>query len=283
MPKTNKGLVEYCKAQLGKPYWYGTFGNTASASLYQAKKKQYPAYYTAEDFSTQYGQRVHDCVGLIKGYLWSETPTSTPKYNSAQDVSANGMRGKCKVSGDINTMPEIIGLLVFMQGHVGVYIGNGEVIEARGHAYGVVKTRLKDRPWKWWGECPYIEYEKSQPKLSIDEVARQVIEGKWGNGLDRVKRLTDAGYDSDVIQKRVNEMLKQNTAPTPTHKGKKYRLTCDWLWVRNKASTITGKKVGKLYKGKDFYAECVGGNWYRITEGEYAGKYVCSGKYQKAV
>lgn len=246
MPKTNKGLIEYCKAQLGKPYWYGTFGNTASASLYQAKKKQYPAYYTAEDFSTQYGQRVHDCVGIIKAYLWCETPTSTPKYNASQDVSANGMRGKCKVSGDINTMPEIAGLLVFMQGHVGVYIGNGEVIEARGHAYGVVKTRLKDRPWKWWGECPYIEYEKAQPKLSIDEVARQVIEGKWG-------------------------------------KGTKYRLTCDWLWVRDKASTITGKKVGKLYKGKDFYAECVSGNWYRITEGEYAGKYVCSGKYQKAV
>ena len=32
MTKTNAGLVEYCRAQLGLPYWYGTFGQTASAS-----------------------------------------------------------------------------------------------------------------------------------------------------------------------------------------------------------------------------------------------------------
>ena len=78
MAKTNGGLVEYCKAQIGRPYWYGTFGNTASASLYEAKKKQYPKYYTAKDYASQYGQRVHDCAGLIKGYLWSATPDSPP-------------------------------------------------------------------------------------------------------------------------------------------------------------------------------------------------------------
>ena len=42
--KTNKGLVEYANAQLGKPYWYGTFGQNADAELYAAKKKQYPRY-----------------------------------------------------------------------------------------------------------------------------------------------------------------------------------------------------------------------------------------------
>lgn len=53
-------------------------------------------------------------------------------------------------------------MLVFMDKHVGVYIGNGEVIEARGHAYGVVKTKLKDRPWVNWGYCPYITYEEKK-------------------------------------------------------------------------------------------------------------------------
>ena len=38
MAKTNDGLVNYAKAQLGKPYWYGTFGNTASKSLLNSKK-----------------------------------------------------------------------------------------------------------------------------------------------------------------------------------------------------------------------------------------------------
>lgn len=160
--KTNKGLVEYAKAQLGLPYWYGTFGLTASAVLYAAKKKQYPQYYRSWcDFPTQYGQRVHDCVGLIKGYLWSDTPTSAPRYNAQQDVSANTMRYVCSERGDMSTMPNIPGVLVFMNGHVGVYIGGGYVVEARGHEYGVVKTELKKRPWKWWGKCPWIEYDET--------------------------------------------------------------------------------------------------------------------------
>ena len=157
--KTAKGLVEYAQAQLGLPYWYGTFGQKATAELYAAKKKQYPELYKSwNDFPTQYGKRVHDCVGLIKGYLWSDTTTSTPKYNSSQDVSANGMLARCKENGSISSMPDIPGVLVFMDGHVGVYIGGGFVIEARGHQYGVVKTALRSRPWKWWGKCPWIDY-----------------------------------------------------------------------------------------------------------------------------
>lgn len=158
--KTSNGLVEYAKAQLGLPYWYGTYGQTSTADLYAYKRKQYPAYYKSwNDFPTQYGKRVHDCVGLIKGYLWSDTPTSKPKYNSSQDVSANGMLSRCAEKGAISTMPDVPGVLVFMSGHVGVYIGNGEVIEARGHEYGVVKTKLKSRPWVNWGKCPWISYQ----------------------------------------------------------------------------------------------------------------------------
>lgn len=164
--KTNTGLVNYAKAQLGKPYWYGCFGNTATASLLTAKKNQYPGFYTASrvaERQKQYGQRVHDCVGLIKGFLWSDNPTATPKYNSAQDVSANGMLAKCKEQGKISTLPEIPGILVFMDGHVGVYIGDGKVIECTvakiGGKTGVITTTLAQRKWTSWGKCPYITYE----------------------------------------------------------------------------------------------------------------------------
>ena len=154
MSKTNIGLVEYAKAQLGKPYWYGCYGNIATKALYDYKKSQYPQYYTDKDFESQFGQKVHDCIGLIKGYLWSDTPTSVQKYNVKQDVSANGMLDKCQEKGDMSTMPQIPGVLVFMDAHVGVYIGDGYVIEARGHKYGVVKTKLSIRGWKSWGKCP---------------------------------------------------------------------------------------------------------------------------------
>ena len=49
---------------------------------------------------------------------------------------------------------------------------------------------------------------KKPPQKSIDTVAREVINGKWGNGADRKKRLTKADYDYNTVQKRVNELLK---------------------------------------------------------------------------
>lgn len=51
-----------------------------------------------------------------------------------------------------------------------------------------------------------------QPQLkSIDEVAKEVIRGEWGNGEDRKARLTQAGYDYNVIHARANEMLRLQT------------------------------------------------------------------------
>lgn len=159
MSKTAKGLVEYAKAQLGRPYWYGSFGQAGSKAFYDQKKRQYPTQYTWNYDGTVV--KVHDCVGLIKGYLWCDGPEDiTPVYNAAQDLSANGMRNACKTRGEMATMPDIPGVLVFMNHHVGVYIGGGEVIEARSHRYGTIKTKLADRPWTSWGYCPYITYEE---------------------------------------------------------------------------------------------------------------------------
>ena len=165
MEKTAMGLVAYAQAQLGRPYWYGTFGQSASQSLHEQKKRQYPQQYEWE-----YGgetAKVHDCVGLIKGYLWCDDPQdTTPVYNAQQDKSANAMYTACKTKGELATMPEVPGLLVFFSGHVGVYIGNGEVIEARSRRYGVYKSKLADRPWRTWGYCPYISY--AQKTVSVD-------------------------------------------------------------------------------------------------------------------
>lgn len=161
MSKTGQGLAEYAKAQLGKPYWWGTFGQTANAELLAAKRQQYPGYYTAGDFPAQYGQKVHDCVGLIKGYLWCDTPDSEPIYKASQDVAVSGLFMTCPENGSIDTMPDIPGVCVFMRdmSHVGVYIGDGYVVEATGHARGVVKTKLAGRGWGLWGKPRWINYE----------------------------------------------------------------------------------------------------------------------------
>jgi hypothetical protein len=52
------------------------------------------------------------------------------------------------------------------------------------------------------------------PRKTVDELAREVLAGKWGNGLERRQRLTAAGYDYDAVQARVN----QSKAPQPPRK-----------------------------------------------------------------
>ncbi|MGN0477544.1 MAG: N-acetylmuramoyl-L-alanine amidase, partial [Ruminococcus sp.] len=49
--------------------------------------------------------------------------------------------------------------------------------------------------------------ENITKKKSIDTIAREVINGKWGNGTARKSKLTKAGYDYNAVQKRVNQLL----------------------------------------------------------------------------
>ena len=218
-------LLDYTKAQLGKPYWFGCFGQVASEALYKSKKAQYPKYYTAKDFSLQYGKRVHDCAGLIKGALWSESPTSVPKYNKDQDYSANMFHIKAVKKGPIGTMPDKKGILVFkgterQKNHIGVYIGNGKVIEAKGHAYGVVESSINSG-WKFWGQCNLFNYgpaivEKpattsapaSEYTAAEIKAARDCIAGRYGNGMARRNNLAKAGFNYNRVQACVNKILR---------------------------------------------------------------------------
>ena len=165
--KTGKGLADYATAQLGRPYWWGTFGQRATPALLAQKRQQYPEAYGSygSECAKHYGERVHDCVGLIKGYLWSAGVDSVPVYNSCQDVTAAGLYSACSKTGAIASLPEEKGVCVFMKdlSHVGVYVGGGEVVEAMGHAYGVVKTKLSGRGWAYWGKPRWISYEAAAP------------------------------------------------------------------------------------------------------------------------
>ena len=185
MSKTGKGLAEYAIAQLGKPYWWGTFGQVANAGLLAAKREQYPGYYTSSDFDRQFGQKVHDCVGLIKGYLWCDTPTSEPIYKAAQDVAVSGLYLVCKEHGNLGTIPEEPGVCVFMadMGHVGIYIGNGYVVEATGHAKGVVKTQLSGRGWAYWGKPRWISYDGAAQPVEPVQPAKPTGSALTASGL----------------------------------------------------------------------------------------------------
>lgn len=63
------------------------------------------------------------------------------------------------------------------------------------------------------------------PKKTINQLANEVIEGKWGSGTSRKKALTECGYNYDAVQSEVNEILnptkQEYTGPIPTLRLKK--------------------------------------------------------------
>lgn len=148
----------------GWGYVWGTYGQVLTSDLLQYKLTQYPdGVGQYADFIRAHwlDKRTADCAGLIKGYGWLDGETMEIRYssNGMPDIGANEFYYNATKKGSIDTMPETPGLAVWKQGHIGVYIGNGEVIEAMGTKYGVVKTQLAGRGWTHWLEIPYIKYE----------------------------------------------------------------------------------------------------------------------------
>lgn len=164
--KTAAGLVAYVTNAYasGWGYVWGTYGNVLTQAAFQSKLEQYPeGVGNYADFIQEHwvGRRTADCVGLIKSYGWYDPDTESIVYGShgMPDIGANQMYYSASESGPISSIPEIPGLAVWHDGHIGVYIGHGEVIEAMGTRYGVVKTQLAGRGWTHWLKIAYINYD----------------------------------------------------------------------------------------------------------------------------
>ena len=121
----------------------------------------------------------------------------------------------------------------------------------------------------WSGKLPKAEPTPT-PTKSIDEIAKEVIDGKWGNGEERVERLKAAGYDPSEVQKKVNEML----APKEPTIADKILDACKAQAEWSKNSKYKWQKdptiaKSKLYETCVTFAACVGQRVDIIPSGKF--------------
>lgn len=227
--KTGAGLAAYACSHIGDCYWWGTFGQRASQELLDYKKKQYPDVYNSPlyaDAPQQFGKIVFDCVGLIKGYLFLDSG-----YDGSKDVTAAGLYTNCIQKGTISKLPEEKGVCVFTASldHVGVYVGNGYVVESAGHKVGVVKSSLVNRTqFALWGKPKWIEYdikedvkgETYEPFNNLSDVDKKAIlslpmlsEGSSGiyvKIMQALLKVKPTGIFDSETKKRVIEFQTAN-------------------------------------------------------------------------
>lgn len=165
LAKNNLDLVKWAihAQENGWGYVYGTYGSVLNETMLSGKISQYPDEVgTNEEFIREnwFGRRTADCVGLIKGYSWYDIESGEIRIgaNNMPDIGADTMYENASEKGSIDTIPEIPGLAVWHEGHIGIYIGNGEVVQAANTRVGIIRNRLSDTAWTHWLKIPYITY-----------------------------------------------------------------------------------------------------------------------------
>lgn len=116
-------------------------------------------------------------------------------------------------AGDNQGWPDHVGIVEDISGNmITVIEGNKNDTVGRRHlqvggryirAYGVPKypDEVSSVPEKPKESVPV------KPRKTVDQLAREVIRGKWGNDPERSRRLKAAGYDPKAVQKRVNQLM----------------------------------------------------------------------------
>lgn len=107
-------------------------------------------------------------------------------------------------------------------------------------------------------------------KKSIEEIAKEVIRGDWGNGMDRINRLTAAGYNASEIQNEVNRMLGIGQTPISSKTTFKVINIKTYLNVRSGPGT-SYSIVGSMKNGDTFTVDSVTtqNNFTKVADGKW--------------
>lgn len=160
---------------------------------------QYSQDRATRDMTVKYGQKwvgkkVADCSGL---FVWAFRQLGSDIYHGSNTMWKKYCSRQGVIDGDMSLRP---GTAVFtvgsdgVRGHVGLYIGDGVCIEAKGTQYGVVTSALNR--WDEWGELKDVEYD-----LTADIYFAP----------PRTLRKGDRGQDVERLQQQLNSDPRYNT------------------------------------------------------------------------
>jgi hypothetical protein len=242
---TNTELVNFVKKAKDEKWGY-VLGGQGELYSKEIGQKFYNMYYDKSlnyyinDCAHWFGHIVADCSGLIISAFRS-------KLSNYGDRTANNMNSQFVESGKINSIPEILGLAVWHSGHIGVYIGNGKVIEAAGYKVGVVESDLNKpanngKAWQYWGKLKDIDYIIPENKSFVLTriLKKKVIHMKGADVVELQEALNNLGFACGKVDGDFGD--KTDLAVKAFQKSKK-------LVADGEVGAQTAKALNWIYKG----------------------------------
>lgn len=204
MALNGQELAKFAESKKGTPYVYGAKG--ADGKFTQSKLNwlaaNYPKMFTStylRKIATKglVGKVCTDCSGLISWYT-GKVLGSSQMYSTAY--------ARLPIS---QWQKFAVGTVVWKSGHVGVYLGNGLVAEAKGIDYGTVISKIGDVNWTYGLTFSYIDYTIDTPIASEDitykgtnpytEPKVTLRKGNRGNDVKWLQwELVEAGYSITI-------------------------------------------------------------------------------------
>ena len=140
-----KDVIDWVLSKKGSGYAFGSSGQRLTKKLYEELRRKYGKNFNNNTKKWLY-KEVYDSAGLVKK-AFEQAGIKLP-----HGATSSWKNGDWKEKGDIKHMPSNQVCVLYRRGsdgmvHSGIYLGNGNVIEAKGSAYGVVETSLKDGHW----------------------------------------------------------------------------------------------------------------------------------------
>lgn len=179
--------------------------------------------------------------------IWVESDAYVPKYGDwiLYDWDDSG-------KGDNVGGPDHVGIVESVsKSKITVIEGNKGTSKAVGERVVPVNGRYI----RGFVIPEYSAMVTTPKKKSVEEVAREVIDGKWGTGSSRKKKLEAAGYDYNAVQNRVNEILSKKTITYTVKSGdtlssiaQRYKTTVKAIAAENNISNVNVIRVGQKLK-----------------------------------
>lgn len=159
----------------------------------------YKAYGVATAKSLLNGNFDDYTVASCKMYEKHNALDKNPKIGDQVFFTKNGNSSGCYHTGIVYDIDSTY--FYTIEGNT----SNADTVVRNGG--GVAKKKYKKANYTGKVLFGHPKYDVVQNK-AIDEVAKEVMAGKWGNGEDRKKRLIQAGYDYEIVRKAVNKLYE---------------------------------------------------------------------------